>query len=362
MKRTYPDYYDNFVCIADKCPQTCCAGWQIEIDEDALKRYRDKKIETVDFKHECFYQDKEKRCKNLNEKGLCKLILEHGEDILCNTCRLFPRHIEEFENVREYSLSISCPEVAQYLLKRKEPVTYRTIEDGEVDTEEYDTEEQLVYIKLFQLREEFFKIVLNRTLSFAEKAGRILAIAREFQNQTDDVLMSDGDIDSVDVAGAIAADCGPLEITRDLRYELFKVMKKWEYTGDEFKEVLKLTEKALYKDRQQDEATLDSEMRASLSSQGMDWDIVTEQILHYFLYIYFCGSAYDEYYYGQAQLAVAACLHLKDFAMAHFKTHGAISTEDVIYFTYLYARELEHSVPNVLATERYMDEHPIIEA
>ena len=98
----------------------------------------------------------------------------------------------------------------------------------------------------------------------------------------------------------------------------------------------------LYKDCPQDEAAMDQEMRASLSSQGMDWDIVTEQILHYFLYIYFCGSAYDEYYYGQAQLAVAACLHLRDFAMAQFKTHGTISTEDVIYFTYLYARELEH--------------------
>ena len=63
--------------------------------------------------------------------------------------------------------------------------------------------------------------------------------------------------------------------------------------------------------------------------------------------------------FPQAQLAVAACLHLKDFALAHFKVHSAISTEDVIYFTYLYARELEHSVPNVLATERFMDEHPL---
>ena len=360
MKRTYTDYYDDFVCIADKCPQTCCAGWQIEIDEDSLKRYRAKKIETVDFKHECFYQDKEKRCKNLNEQGLCKLILEHGEDILCNTCRLFPRHIEEFENVREYSLSISCPEVAQYLLKRKEPVTYRTVEDDEVDTEEYDSEEQLVYIKLHSLREEFFKIVLNRTLSFAEKAGRILAIARDFQDQIDDILMSEGDIDSVDVEGAIAADHQPLEITSADCYELFKVMKKWEYTGEEFKDVLKMTEKALYKDRPQDEAGPEKAMRDSLSSQGIDWDILTEQILHYFLYIYFCGSAYDEYYYGQAQLAIATCLHIKDFAMAHFKTNGTITPENVIYFTYLYARELEHSVPNVLATERYMDEHPLV--
>ena len=61
MKRTYPDYYDDFKCIADKCPKTCCAGWQIEIDEDSIEKYRRKKIETVDFKHECFFQDKEKR-------------------------------------------------------------------------------------------------------------------------------------------------------------------------------------------------------------------------------------------------------------------------------------------------------------
>ncbi|MBO4678074.1 MAG: flagellin lysine-N-methylase [Lachnospiraceae bacterium] len=360
MKRTYPDYYDDFKCIADKCPETCCAGWQIEIDEEALKRYREKKIDTVDFKHECFYQDKEKRCMNLNENGLCKLILEHGEDILCNTCRLFPRHIEEFENVREYSLSISCPEVAAYLLKRKEPVTYRMDEDDEVDTEEYDEEEQLVYIKLYSLREEFFRIVLNRTLSFAVKAGRILAIAQAFQAQMDDILMSGDDIDYVDVEGAIRADYEPLEITASDHYELFKVMKKWEYTGGAFKEVLKMTEKALYKERPQDEESLERAMKDSLSLQGIDWDILTEQILHYFLYIYFCGSAYDEYYFGQAQLAVATCIHIKDFAMAHFKIHGAITPDDVIYYTYLYARELEHSVPNVLATERYMDEHSLV--
>ena len=360
MKRTYPDYYDDFKCIADKCPQTCCAGWQIEIDGDSLKKYRDKNIKTVDFKHECFCQDKEKRCKNLDENGLCKLILEYGEDILCDTCRLFPRHIEEFENVREYSLSISCPKVSEYLLKRQEPVTYITVEDDDVDAEEYDPEEQSVYKKLYILREAFFQIVLNRTLSFNEKAGRILAIAGDFQARMDDILVSDGDIDLVDVKGAIAAEYYPLEITRSDCYELFRVMKKWEYTGDEFKEVLKMTEKALYKERRSDETLSEKEMKNSLSLQGVDWDILTEQILHYFLYIYFCGSAYDEYYFGQAQLAVAACLHIKDFATAHFKTHGTISPEDVIYYTYLYARELEHSVPNVLATEKYMDEHPLV--
>ena len=225
--------------------------------------------------------------------------------------------------------------------------------------EEYDEEEQSVFEKLYEIRKAFFPIVLNRAVSFNEKAGRILAIAKDFQAQMDDILMSGDDIDSVDIDGAIAAEFKPLEITTSNRYEIFKVMREWEYTGEEFKEVLKTTEKALYKDRTDNVETLEKELRSALSAQGIDWDILTEQILHYFLYIYFCGSAYDEYYFGQAQLAVATCIHIKDFSMAHLKTHGNISIDDVIYFTYLYARELEHSVPNVLATEAYMDEHPL---
>ncbi len=34
-----PQYYDNFTCIADRCPATCCAGWQIVIDEKSLEKY-----------------------------------------------------------------------------------------------------------------------------------------------------------------------------------------------------------------------------------------------------------------------------------------------------------------------------------
>ena len=34
-----PDYYNEFKCIAENCPDTCCAGWQIVIDEDSLQSY-----------------------------------------------------------------------------------------------------------------------------------------------------------------------------------------------------------------------------------------------------------------------------------------------------------------------------------
>ena len=34
-----PSYIKEFHCIADKCSDTCCAGWEIVLDEDALERY-----------------------------------------------------------------------------------------------------------------------------------------------------------------------------------------------------------------------------------------------------------------------------------------------------------------------------------
>ena len=39
MLFTRPDYYEDFECIADKCEDTCCAGWQIVIDRETLKKY-----------------------------------------------------------------------------------------------------------------------------------------------------------------------------------------------------------------------------------------------------------------------------------------------------------------------------------
>ena len=34
MLNTVPDYYKKFSCIADKCPDTCCAGWEIVVDDE----------------------------------------------------------------------------------------------------------------------------------------------------------------------------------------------------------------------------------------------------------------------------------------------------------------------------------------
>ena len=139
MRYLKPHFYDQFVCTAGDCPDTCCAGWQIVIDEDSLERYGNEKSEfgkrlrnSIDWEEECFYQNN-RRCAFLNDENLCDLYKELGPDSLCDTCRLYPRHTEEYEGLRELSLSLSCPEAARIILSCKEPVRFLEEETDEED-------------------------------------------------------------------------------------------------------------------------------------------------------------------------------------------------------------------------------------
>lgn len=39
MLDRYPVYYKEFVCAAGDCPDTCCAGWDVVVDEETAARY-----------------------------------------------------------------------------------------------------------------------------------------------------------------------------------------------------------------------------------------------------------------------------------------------------------------------------------
>lgn len=160
MEITRPDYYKEFSCIAGACPDTCCAGWQIVIDDKSLKKYkrvkgtfRNRLHNDIDWKEKVFRQY-EKRCAFLNEDSLCDIYSEVGKRMLCDTCRKYPRHIEEFEGLREYSLSLSCPEAARILLGKREKVTFQTAVVPSPE-EFYDDFDYMLFTALEDTREYF---------------------------------------------------------------------------------------------------------------------------------------------------------------------------------------------------------------
>ena len=56
MRTVRIDLEKEFTCIANKCPATCCKGWQICVDDNSLERYEkykgkipEKVREAIDF-------------------------------------------------------------------------------------------------------------------------------------------------------------------------------------------------------------------------------------------------------------------------------------------------------------------------
>ena len=186
MRYVKPHFYDNFVCTAGDCPDTCCAGWQIMIDEESLERYENEPGEfgkilrnSIDWEEECFYQNN-RRCAFLNDENLCDLYKALGPDALCDTCRMYPRHTEEYEGLRELSLSLSCPKAAKIILSCKEPVRFLEEEtEEEDDFEEFDF---MMFSQLEDTRDVLFAVLQDRSLPLTLRISVSEQLTESYQN------------------------------------------------------------------------------------------------------------------------------------------------------------------------------------
>lgn len=198
MIYTYPDYYKKFNCIADKCPDTCCGKWQIVIDDDSLEKYedyngeyRDELRRKVNWKEGVFRHGRSGKCAFLRDDMLCDMYIHMGKESLCTTCREYPRHTEEFENVREVSLSLSCPEVARILMNITDKVTFVTEEDDE--DEVFDDFDYFLYSNLEDIREAILNVIQDRNTDIRDRVRRVLQIGASAQRHYDegDLVMWD---------------------------------------------------------------------------------------------------------------------------------------------------------------------------
>ena len=124
MRIFSPSYYKSFKCIAEKCTHSCCVGWEIDIDEKSLLRYEKaegkypdeirKSIEYGDTPH--FRLRENERCPHLDERGLCRIIIECGEDFLCDICKEHPRFYNETSLGLEVGIGMACEEAARIIL------------------------------------------------------------------------------------------------------------------------------------------------------------------------------------------------------------------------------------------------------
>jgi len=377
MKYTIPHYFEDFKCMAAECEDTCCAGWAIMIDEDTLEKYKNMEgafgnrlRNSIDWENGSFCQY-EKRCAFLNEDNLCDLHLEAGEHMLCATCRDYPRHMEEFEGVREGSLSLSCIEAAKLILGCKEPAQFISFED-EIEDEEYEDFDYLLYTKLADAREKILKVLQNRDIDIMIRIGMVLELAQKMQDALDEEEMFRID-DILDTFGEMEAALefekglskyriGDTEYCATMR-KMFRVLSKLEVLKEEWPEYVKKAEFTLYADGQSTYANNRRsfhQMMGLKSGQYENWANYLEQLMVYFVFTYFCGAVYDDNILGKMQTAVVSTILIQELAMARWLEQGkSLSFVDVVDIAHRVSREIEHSDVNLIRLEKICEKIPM---
>ena len=174
MILTFPTFYRDFKCIANRCTDSCCIGWEIDIDSATYDKYRlmpesfQKNIAVCDgVAHFVLTQDE--RCPFLQKDGLCKIILEHSEDMLCDICREHPRFYEWYGNYKDAGVGLCCEEAVRLLLESEKPLEYETVETQEISDD--DTPEDICK-SVFELRKSLFSIINDRSLTLSDRIER----------------------------------------------------------------------------------------------------------------------------------------------------------------------------------------------
>lgn len=151
MKNYQPDYYNNFKCIADKCSITCCQEWKIAVDDATNRKWKKLSppdtLSTAPFSadkvsgksdnlssYTCHKDgslviklDEKHRCPFLSKDKLCHLVMTYSDEVLSETCALFPREIHRFSTHEERTLMPCCPAVIDLWCEK--PVTFPVISE-----------------------------------------------------------------------------------------------------------------------------------------------------------------------------------------------------------------------------------------
>lgn len=382
MKVRYPDYYKKFRCTAGACEDTCCGGWNISVDKGTLRNYRKvrgsfgKKLKkSVDF-HTGSLRMNNGICAFLDTEGLCEIQRTLGEGSLCRTCRIYPRHMEDYGERREYMLMLSCPEAVRLVLGREESDRFveQRIEsskmprdrqnNGKRNKEQEGRDEALLLPSLLFVRDTAEAFLMDRSLTPEVRVGLLLALAHDVQNRLD--TGKDGEIKAVCRKYREDRERLVRKLVEDMKTERFEsrfVLRKMvlqlfeglETVVERWPSFLLESEKTLYGEGRENY----ERQRQAFACVWQGFSVPAEHFLVSFTYTYLLGSLYDRALWTKAVFVAVSYLTVKELAFARWKKSGAFTFEDLVEIVHLYSRECEHSDNNLEALEQVLGDSAV---
>ncbi|MBO4928175.1 MAG: flagellin lysine-N-methylase [Clostridiales bacterium] len=322
-----PEYYRSFHCIADRCRHSCCIGWEIDIDPDSLARYREligapgkaapdntseasekapagassslsKKLrncieQAEDGSSHFILQGKEELCPFLNDQNLCELILEFGEDSLCNICRDHPRFRNFFSDHEEMGLGLCCEEAARLILTSTGPSVLPPFSSENADEQDF-----------YNLRASLWGILNARGLTLSGRIGKIY-----------------------DLLGI-----SPITFDPTIWGEFLQTLERLDPAWD----------RELY--RLGCPSSL-SDFRLFMLEKHRALEY--ENLLAYFLYRHLPGALLDGRFTERAVFSLLSITILEYLGASHFTEKGDFTLDDQNELVRMYSSEIEYSDENV---------------
>ncbi len=388
-------FYKEFSCIGGVCEDSCCENWEIDLDEESVKLYKKqtgafgKRLKDNMRTKEKQFVLKGTRCPFLNDENLCDIYTEMGENCLCQTCTNFPRHVEEFPELKEVSLTISCPEACRIMLRYKEPITFECQKGTDdryglkpmkpVSFWKKRKENRInlrLYESLFNLRKVFFEILQDRKLSLWERAALMMGsmtVIQEYidQKQYDKIdqyiknnqnfyhekklyVKCSQSLELVSVTKL--GDKGRLS-RKDFMLQLLNMYDGLENIKPWWKENLSEAMQYLYEMPVDDYEAGRKEFASYMREREYEF----EHILVYYMFNYFLGASYDEDALTKVKFAVMSFLVIFELDWITWsRNQKSFTYENQVENAHAYSKEVEHSYNNYEALQLILSAHPLL--
>lgn len=297
MKIYAPDYYKKFKCIAEKCNHSCCVGWEIDVDDDTLRFYNSlnsdfgkKIINNINKQNDCSYfrLTHDERCPFLNENNLCEIILNLGENALCQICRDHPRYRNFYDDRIEIGLGLCCEEASRLILSQPFSSQLEIVEDDNQNNNLSEDDENF-----FKIRNISLDILQDREFSLEERIENLKEFFKiEFPDKS------------------IYEWC-------DFYLSLEILDSKWE--------------------------NLLKELKINPINKTPDKiDLYGENLICYFIYRHLSNALYDGNFKGWLSFAIMGYNIIKALSQMRYN-----SFDDIVEYARLYSSEIEYSQENI---------------
>ncbi len=355
MKVHELSYYSQFQCTMGNCPNTCCHGWQIELDQATVQKYMTmSKLDGLLLRSRLkrrngtvMFKNSNGSCPFLTKELLCKIQLSLGEDYMADVCRIFPRHRINYGLFAEELLFLACPQACRLFLNHLDHLYFQTAE-REVNYAKTGTNEDTDYLQeLLGIRHALTARIMDSNLPLPMLYTGLLSYAKKLQQfYITNYKAKRKPCSLPDPADSLSSPAAPLIIPHDTTYAMLtsgfyhiflKFVSPFLYDlcqmyFKQFRRLIPTNGDAMLK-----------ELKDFLHSSNPNADRILRAYLVYYLLENFFATYEDYSFYKNISIGIMHTHLLELFLALYYKKNLSLTEDEIIQIITVCTRRGQHN-------------------